>query len=256
MKKNLLYLALGFPLLLNVSCTKHYQMEGISHSRILIDSRYDAQPDAEAAMFIAPYKQKVDSVMSPVVGRVARYMAADRPESNLSNLLADILVWAAGNYGEKVDFGVYNIGGIRAGFAEGDVNYGQVLDVAPFDNKICFLDLTGEKVLELFRQIAMRHGEGVSHAVRMRISADGKLLGAQIDGKEINESANYRVATIDYVAQGNDQMEAFKAKTNVNSPQEEKNNMRFVIMDYFREQAKLGRVVDAVVEGRIVEVSE
>ena len=41
-------------------------------------------------------------------------MVAHRPESDLSNLLADIMVWAARDYNEKVDFGVYNMGGIRA----------------------------------------------------------------------------------------------------------------------------------------------
>ena len=251
MKKKLLYVVLSFPLLLTLSCTKHYQLESVSRSRILIDNRYDATPDGGAAAFIAPFKQKVDSVMSPVVGRTACYMAAERPESNLSNLLSDILVWAAGNYGEKVDFGMYNIGGIRAGFAEGNVTYGDVLDVAPFENKICFLDLKGDKVAELFGQIAKRLGEGVSRAVKMRISADGKLLSALVDGKEIDPNATYRIATIDYVAQGNDQLEAFKAKTNLNSPQEEKNNMRFIIIDYFREQQRQGKTVDAKVEGRI-----
>jgi 2',3'-cyclic-nucleotide 2'-phosphodiesterase (5'-nucleotidase family) len=146
---------------------------------------------------------------------------------------------------------MYNIGGIRAGFAEGNVTYGDVLDVAPFENKICFLDLKGDKVAELFGQIAKRLGEGVSRAVKMRISADGKLLSALVDGKEIDPNATYRIATIDYVAQGNDQLEAFKAKTNLNSPQEEKNNMRFIIIDYFREQQRQGKAVDAKVEGRI-----
>jgi hypothetical protein len=47
-------------------------------------------------------------------------------------------------------------------------------------------------------------------------------------------------------------MEAFKAKTDVNSPQEESNNLRYIIMDYFREQMKQGKVVDSQIEGRII----
>ena len=134
--------------LMGTSCKSHYEMSGISRTRILIDKRYDAQPDAGASAFMVPYKHDVDSIMSPVVGQIARYMAAKKPESELSNLLADILMWAGKLYQEKPDFSVYNMGGIRAAFAQGEVTYGDVLDVAPFENKIAFVTLSGEKVLE------------------------------------------------------------------------------------------------------------
>ena len=237
--------------LLTVSCSTPYRMTGIERTRILIDKRFDRQPDAVAAAFIAPYQHTVDSIMKPVVGRVAKYMAANRPESELSNLLADVLVWGAKPFGEEPAVGVYNMGGIRAALAEGEVTYGDVVDMAPFENKICFLTLTGEKLLELFGQIAARGGEGVSHGVELRIS-DRKLRSARVHGKEIDPQANYRVVTLDYLAQGNDGLTAFKDGTNVVSPQEDKNNVRFIIMDFFRAQSAEGRTVDAKVEGRII----
>jgi len=46
-------------------------------------------------------------------------------------------------------------------------------------------------------------------------------------------------------------MLAFKDKTDVNSPQEVSNNVRFIIMDFFREQTAKGIVVDSQIEGRI-----
>lgn len=238
--------------LMGTSCKSHYEMSGISRTRILVDKRYDAQPDAGASAFMVPYKHDVDSIMSPVVGQIARYMAAKKPESELSNLLADILMWAGKLYQEKPDFSVYNMGGIRAAFAQGEVTYGDVLDVAPFENKIAFVTLSGEKVLELFRQMAMTGGEAVSHGVQMVITSDGKLKSVRINGEEVNPQANYRVASIDYLIQGNDRLEAFKAKTDVKSPQEVSNNLRFIIMDYFREQAAKGIVVDSRIEGRCV----
>ena len=234
------------------SCRSHYVMSGIERSRILVDSRYDALNDGQADAFMAPYKHVVDSMMSPVVGEVAKYMAAHRPESELSNLLADILMWAAERYDEKPVFGVYNMGGIRSGFAKGKVTYGDVLDVAPFENKIAFLTLSGEKVLELFQQMALRGGEAVSHGVQLVITKDHRLKSAKINGEDVDPNASYRIVSIDYVIQGNDRMEAFKAKTNVNSPQEERNNLRYIIMDYFREQMQQGQVVDREIEGRII----
>lgn len=234
------------------ACATSHELAGISRSRLVVDSRYDTRPDARAEAFIAPYKQRVDSLMSPVVGRAAENLAAGRPESKLSNLLTDILMWSAPRFGEQPDFAVYNIGGMRAAFAPGPVTYGDVLDVAPFENKICFVTLTGKKVLELFGQIAARGGEGVSHAVRLVITPAGQLVSAKVGGKPVDSTRSYRIATIDYVAEGNDQMVAFKASTGVVSPQGKENNVRNIIMDYFGEQARLGHDVGARMEGRIV----
>ena len=142
MCKKLIFCGLISTILVATSCSTGYEITSFQRSRILIDSTYDASPDKAAAAFIAPYKQRVDSIMSPVVGKAAEYMSADRPESLLSNLLADILIWSGKAYGEQPDFAVYNIGGIRSAFAKGDITYGDVLDVAPFENKICFVTLT------------------------------------------------------------------------------------------------------------------
>ena len=237
--------------LLLASCTQHYRLASVERTRILVDSRYDGAPDARAAQFMEPYKHQVDSIMSPVVGRAARYLAADRPESPLSNLLTDILVWGSKTFNEKPDFAVYNIGGMRAAFAEGEVTVGDVVDVAPFENKICFLTLKGKDVTELFRQLARRGGEGLSHGVQLVISKSGELLSAKVDGKDIDPEKEYRVATLDYLSQGNDGMVAFKQGYDILSPQKEENNIRFLIMSYFREKMAQGKAVDAVVEGRI-----
>ena len=250
MLKKYFLASLALPLLLT-ACKSHYQLAGVERTRILVDKRYDAHPDKQATAFLAPYKGRVDSIMSPVVGRVDHYMAAHRPESDESNLLADILVWGGQAFGEKPDFGVYNMGGIRAAFAEGDVTYGDVLDVAPFENHICFLTLTGEKTLQLFSEMARVGGEGVSHGVKMVITADRKLRSVTLHGKPIEPNATYRIATLDYLAQGNDHLDAFKAKTNEVSPQGEENDVRHIIVNYFKQQAAEGKAVSAQVEGRI-----
>ena len=252
MNRKTLFITSLSVLMMVCSCKSHYKVASVQRTRILVDSRYDAKPDAEAAEFLKPYKHVVDSIMGPVVGRSARYMTADHPEGTLSNLLADILVWASKDYQEQPDFGVYNIGGVRADLPKGDVTYGDVLDVAPFENKIAFITLSGNDVLELFGQMASVYGEGVSHSVRMVISKDGKLLDATINGNPIDRQRDYRVTTIDYLLGGNDKMEAFKKGRDINSPQDKSNNSRFIIMNYFREMNKQGKEVDSQIEGRVV----
>lgn len=243
--------ALCMMIALLCGCASHYQVASVSKQRIVVDSRYDNKPVAQGEAFLAPYKQKVDSIMGPVVGIVACDMAAERPESNLSNLLPDILMWAAKDYNEKPDFAVYNVGGIRAALSKGKVTYGDILDIAPFENKISFISLTGENVLKLFSQIAARGGEGLSHGVELLLSKDLKLVSARLNGEEIDPARSYRITTIDYLAQGNDGLTAFKAGTDLNSPKEDKNNSRYIIVNYFREQQAKGLAVDSKVEGRV-----
>lgn len=238
-------------LLLATSCHTPYHLVDVNRTRILMDSRYDAHPDAQATTFMNPYEREVNEKMSPVVGATAHPMRAIKPESDLGNLLADILVWGGKQFSETPDFGIYNIGGIRASLPEGTVTYGDVLNVAPFENHICFLTLTGEKTLQLFKEMAARHGEGVSHGVRMTIARDGELKSVTLDGKAIDPQKNYRVATLDYLAQGNDGLNAFKSKTNVVSPSDEANDVRHVIVKYFKEMQAQGKAVDAKVEGRV-----
>lgn len=251
MNRKFLFLPLVSLLLLS-SCRSQYRVASIQRDRILVDSRYDAQPDAQAVEFLKPYKHIVDSVMGPVVGRTTNYMTAYRPESPLSNLLTDILMWASKDYNEQPDFTVYNMGGIRADLPKGDITYGDVLDVAPFENKIAFITLKGSDVLNLFQEMARAGGEGVSSSVRVVANGRGHIVSATINGQPVDPAKEYRLATIDYLLGGTDKMSSFLKGYNINSPKEKSNNTRFIIMNYFRELLKQGKEVDAKVEGRFI----
>lgn len=256
MNKTKTYLFLLTLASLFAACAGSYKVTNIERTRIIVDSTYDATPDAKAVAFLEMYQAKVDSIMSPVVGHTAKGLVADRPESPLSNLLSDILVWAGKGYGESPEFAVYNIGGMRSSLPKGAVTFGRVLEVAPFENKICFLSLKGSDVLDLFKQIAVVGGEGLSHNIRMVITDKGSLKSIKINGEDIDLQRTYRVATIDYVSEGNDRMPAFAKHFDLNSPKDNSNDMRYIISDYFREHEAKGMVVDADVEGRVVVVKE
>jgi len=256
MNNRLLFSVILTAILMASCAPKHYQLTGVERTRIIIDSRYDQHPDEAAVKFLEPYKRVNDSIMGPVVGKVAHNMHPTRPESDLSNLMADILMWAAKDYNETPVLAVYNMGGIRADLTKGIVTYGDVLDVAPFENRICFTTLTGETLMKLFRQIAHRGGEGVSKGVELVIKMDekgetGELVSAKLNGQEIDPLAEYRVTTINYVLEGNDGMPAFLEGKNSVAPEDASNNTRFLLMNYFRDKYARGEVVDAQVEGRI-----
>ncbi|MGN1375111.1 MAG: 5'-nucleotidase C-terminal domain-containing protein [Prevotella sp.] len=250
--RNLISIAV-FVLLMFMSCTGgRHSVVQVSGTRLLVDAQYDNRESNEIKSFIAPYQEQVDKLMSPVVGRASEYMYADRPESLLSNLLADILLWSGTRYGENVDFAVYNMGGIRASLAKGNVTYGDVLDMAPFENKLCFLTLKGSDVLLLFRQIATTGGEAVSKGVQMEITGDGKLLSVKLNGEEIDASRPYRIATLDYLSQGNDKMEAFKQGYDLRLISDKGNSVRDVIVAYMKDKLARNEELKSSIEGRIV----
>ena len=229
--------------------SQSFSLKSVEGKRIEITNAFDANPATQAAVgFVAPYKVKVDSMMCPVLGRSSIFMNADRPESLLSNWAADVLLSAAKRAGgKKADFAVVNIGGLRNSMPKGDVTIGDVMEISPFENKLVVLTLTGAKVLELFQQFAIFGGEGVSHGVELVYGADGKLQQARLNGKPVNPGKIYRVATLDYLAEGNDNMKAFKdCLTYQNSGL----LVRDVYMDFIRQQTKQGRELTSRIEGR------
>ena len=241
-----------FLAVLMVSCTTHYKVTEVTRTRMLIDQRYDGKVDEATANFMKPFQQSVDQEMSPVLGQAASPIEPFRPESPMSNLLPDILIWAAPQYGEKADFGVYNIGGMRAAFAQGDITIGDVFDVAPFENYLCFVTLTGDKVEELLGQIAYRGGEGVSKEVRLVITKENKLVSATINGLPVDPARQYRIATLDYVSHGNDRLVAFKNSTDRHDISKEEGGLaRDVLMRYIKERTAKGLPIEGKIEGRI-----
>lgn len=123
-----------------------------------------------------------------------------------------------------------------------------MLEIAPFENRLCILSLDGRKLTELMEQIAAVGGEGISGA-RLVIMGDGRLLRAEVGGKPIDPNGIYVISTLDYLAEGNDKMYALKDNlskkvTNI--------AVRDLIMESIRRTAAQGDKITARMEGRIV----
>lgn len=229
--------------------TASYTVVAVQGGRVEMTAAYDEMPDAEALSVLAPYKAKVDSVMSPVIGESAMSMAAGRPESLLSNLVADVLREASEAYPEwKAEVGLVNVGGLRTSLPEGDVTYGDIYRILPFENSLCIVTLTGTQLKRLFENIAAAGGEGLSGA-RLVISADRKLLACEVGGKPVEEGRTYRVSTIDYLAEGNDGMSALTGAAARFQP--EGATLRQLFLDYVARMHRAGKKVSACMEERI-----
>ncbi|MCM1109554.1 MAG: 5'-nucleotidase C-terminal domain-containing protein [Clostridium sp.] len=226
---------------------QHCTPETITPRRYEVTRALDAGIERELLDMMEPYTRVVDSLMSPVLGESRVYMSAARPESLLSNWVADVLRMSSVRAGVKADIGLCNMGGLRAAMPEGEVTRGDVLAIAPFENRLCVVTLTGSDLLELCRQIAGVHGEGVS-GLRLEITPDGRLLKARVNGRRIKPGRRYTIATLDYLAAGNDKMLALKdAVERRDTPLA----VRDVLMDFIRGEQEHGRKLNAKMEGRI-----
>ena len=227
---------------------QRYRLGTVKAARHEVTRLLDSRPDSGALRVVAPYRKAVDSIMSPVLGESEVAMTADRPESLLSNFVADVLRDASVRAGKKADIGLCNIGGLRSTMPKGIVTYGDVLEIAPFENRLCVLSLSGKKMKELMEQIASVGGEGISGA-RLVITTDGRLLKAEIGGKPIAEDSIYTVSTLDYLAEGNDKMYALKDHLSAN-----KTDIAVcdLLMEAIRRSRDEGRKITAKIEGRII----
>ena len=236
--------------LLLAACRPAYEVTKVEGRLVAMDSTWDARPDSAAVALLLPYVNKVDSAMQHVLGRAAVSMEAGRPESLLSNLIADVLREAAAKtLGRSADMGLVNMGGLRSSLTRGDITLENVYEILPFENTLCVMTLKGRVLRQLFENIAVRRGEGVS-GVKLVVSKDGRLLEASVDGQPVDDERTYTVATLDYLAEGNDGMYALRqAESSVCPPNA---TLRSLFIDYVERQAKQGKAVTARMEGRIV----
>lgn len=188
------------------------------YSLISIDRRLDDRLDPAVIDMIAPYRAGVDSLMAVPVGRTAAELGQKSQE--LLNFVTDIVLERGRQLAPDVEFSLLNKGGIRRGLPKGVITEGQVMTMLPFNNRIRVIDIKGSELLPAFEQMARVGGNGVSAAVRASFSVDGatgkaRLESVEINGQPLEADRTYRVATIDYMANGGDYMPSLANNTEV-----------------------------------------
>ena len=230
----------------------NYEVAQIEGTRICIDSIWDTHPDEKAAAILKPYKEKIDEMMYEVIGVSEVTMDKGRPESLLSNLVAEVLRLSADRVlKHSADIGIMNMGGLRNILPQGDITVDAVFEILPFENSLCVLTMKGTEMKRLMEVIASLRGEGLSGA-HLEITKDGKLLKAIVQGKEIEDDKDYTVATIDYLADGNDGLTPLANADKRECP--DGMTLRGLFLDYVRQQTAAGKKITSKLDGRITVV--
>ncbi len=189
----------------------------IEYELIPVTDRFPEEKlDRKMREYIEPYRQAVDSADNRVIGMSRYDMSSSERLGGLPNLTADIThqylshkadsLRAAGMDIGRLDLSLMNVGGIRQDMPSGHITEGQVLATYPFSNHFVIIALKGKDIIETLRVAAKKGGEGVSGNVRVVTDKDRNLLRVVVDGEEMDPEKTYLFGTINYAAEGNDDM--------------------------------------------------
>ena len=235
--------------ILLLSCKQSYHVTGIKGTIVAMDSTFDAHPHREMEALVQSYKTGLDREMNEVIGHSSQFMDYRRPESLLTNLTSDVMkAYGDAHLPTGADVGVMNVFGHRATLPKGEITVGTLYEIYAFDNAITFLELKGSDLKKIFDAYARIGGAGISSNVRLVIE-EGKVKNVTIDGKPISDEAVYHIVTLDYLAEGNDNMAAFR---NALSRVYTGVTLRDVMIEYVKEQTRRGKEIVSALDGRII----
>lgn len=154
-----------------------------------------------------------------VVGRIVAPLENPRAECGLGNMIADGLLEYGRIQNWKSDVSFYNMAGVRAPLAAGDVTYGQLYQVLPFTNVVMSLDMTGKQLRAVFEAASGTSGRlhvgGARYTYRFENPSGQRLRSVTVGGAALDDARLYRVVTIDYLFGGGDGHTEFRDSTNV-----------------------------------------
>ena len=167
-------------------------------------------PDPDAAALVAAATERVAPLVSQVVGTAPvslRARADAAGESSLGDLVTDAQL--ASTRGAQV--ALTNPGGLRADLSAGQVTWGDLFAVQPFNNDLVAMDLTGAELLRLLEQQWRstddpRHLSvaGLSYAWSRAAKPGAKVRQASVGGQLLDPRATYRVVVNGFLASGGD----------------------------------------------------
>ena len=173
------------------------------------------EPDPDVTAIVAPYLQRVAEKRNQKIGitTTAPFTRNYMRESALGNFLTDALRDWGG-----ADIALINSGGIRANLRAGELVYGDIFEVSPFDNYPAIVSMTGDQITEGLR--ATTGGErGILQTSGLRYVIDeardtdkpaaerNRLVSVTLEnGQPLEPQKLYRVVMPDFLVGGGDAM--------------------------------------------------
>jgi len=247
MKKYMLFSLLLF---FAFSCTTYFPVVDTATTNISV-SESVAGENPELLELLKPYKQELEADMSRVLAISDVEMIKNKPESNMTNFMADMLLEEGREYCKKNNLELpvvayVNYGGIRSTLPKGEINVQKVFELMPFENTMALLKISGEKFRKMADIIAEREGDGVAG---MKLGIKNKTVSSLlVGGEKLEAGKSYWIVTNDYVANGGDNMVMF---TDPESFISTETSIRDIIIRHMENKTKRGQHISAQTDGRI-----
>lgn len=236
----LLFLAVVF-----ISACKTYYP--LSENASLAKVTHTFPADTSVSSFYRPYKDSLDKIMKIPVAELEVDLVKKLPESTLGNMMSDIAREKTREYtGDPIDLAILNYGGIRVqSLTKGTLNVEHAYLLMPFDNYLVELQMSGQQLKDFCDSIASKKGWPVS-GLSFKIK-NSKAADILVNHEPLDPAKNYKVAMVDYVANGGDDMTLLKK-----IPQKQTGKLlRDAILEYWKEQTRAGKKISAKLENRI-----
>lgn len=174
-----------------------------------------AATDPDAIKIVSDAQTQVGPIFNEVLGTTSNdltRMQDVKPygESYLGNWTADVIKEAA-----KADVGIQNNGGIRIDIPKGDITVGTIYYLMPFDNEVCWVNMTKAQLKVVLEQAFMDGGKGIQFSgIKVtydysRPSMDRVINIMRDNGAEIKDGETLKVATNDFMMTGGDGFKGF-----------------------------------------------
>lgn len=192
----------------------------------------DVEKHAGASALLAHYRPVAEKVGNRQVGTVSASLvraANDAGESALGDVIADSMLEVANRTpGTDAVVAFMNSGGIRADIARpgitapSPVTFAQLFEVLPFGNIVIVKTLTGEAIIQTLEQQfgaersrMLQVSRGFSYGYDSSMPAGQRIdrASVRINGMPLVPSQRYRVASIDFVWNRGDGLEAMATAT-------------------------------------------
>lgn len=213
----------------------------------LVKINKEISTDSATFIYYKPYKDSLDKIMKVPLVELEQDLSKKLPESTLGNFMVDMLKIKTEEYtNDKIDAAILNYGGIRTpSLTKGMLNVEHAYLLMPFDNYLVEQILTGQQLSDFCDSIATKNGwpvSGISFQIKNK-----KAQHILVNNEPIILTKKYNIALNDYLADGGDGMAFLKT-----IPQKQTGKLfRDAIIEYWTEQAKLGKKVSAKLENRI-----
>ena len=126
------------------------------------------------------------------------------PESSLGNLFTDALFATV-----DADAVIHNVaGGLRTGLPAGDLQFGDVYELSPFENRVVLIDLSGAQLRKVVAEQAHNGIRSIGFSgMKVFVQCNDRIKTVDIflsDGQVVNDDDTVTIAVNDYIATGGD----------------------------------------------------